>query len=714
MKYQARDNYIINWPEYPILRISLCFIVGIVVSDQYDIPLDFNFLGLVLFLMVVVFVTYSYQHTRIIIRMLSCSILIIAFSLGLLRGDLQKSTNRTFHYSKYVKDDNIIVGRFYSELKKKKRSSATIEVLQINGNNTVGKLLIYFSEADDLLNYQKGDIISCRGRIQPFKDTTNPLAFNYKEHLKYKGVDAQMFLKDSNHTLLGKERSNLVVNCAYKIRKWAVSIFEKRLKEKDELATASAMVLGYREHLSEELYISFSETGAVHVLAVSGLHVGIICMIFIVLFNRFQYEHVLFKTFKLIILLTVVWTYTLVTGASPAVMRAAVMFSLILIGRLWFEGVNVYNILAFSAMILLMYDPYLLFQLSFQFSYLALISIIYFQPRLERLYDTKHWVATKIWQLTTVSIAAQILVFPISIFYFHKFPTYFILSGVAAVFLATFILGLGLMLLCVDKISFIGDLFTSLYSGLLDGFLRIILWIQGLPYNNVDDVYISTHSVVVLYVAIGTLMFILSLRPKSYKDVFHKKLGRKRIAKWMLASCIIILLCNNIAFAYRVGNLKEMIVYDISKATAIDIFYGNQLFTLATDSIDLKKLSYACQAYHIYNGNPNKNYIEKGKTISFKGLKYDGSGLLSFDDKQIVLANEVGDKEGIPCFSDLILVTHGTSLEPKDILKDHFTNKVVLDNSIDYKLKKKWIEECKERKISIHDVYKSGIFRIKP
>jgi len=712
MKFQTRNNYVVNWPEYPLLRVTICFMAGIYLSDVSNIDLFTNVTISVSLLIAFVFLNVAFRQSKVNIRMLSLLLLLVGVTFGMFRGNLQKGSNNSFHYQKHICNENWIVGKMASELKKKKSISATIEVRQINNEKSSGKLLVYFNKKDSLVNYKIGDIIKIDGKVHKLKDNPNPQAFNFKDYLKYKGIDYQMFLKKGSHELIITGELSIVNNLAFEIRNWALSIFEKRLKDKDQLATASAMVLGYREHLNDELYTTFSETGAVHVLAVSGLHVGIICMIFIFLFNRIKIDGNVFKSFKLITLLSVVWIYALVTGASPAVLRAAVMFSFILLGRLWFKGANIYNILAFSALILLLYDPFLLFQLSFQFSYLALISIVFFQPHLERLYETKHWVTTRIWQLITVSIAAQILIFPISVYHFHQFPSYFILSGVAAVFLATFILGLGLLVLSLDQMPIIGDTVSTLYSYLLEGFLQIISGIQSLPFNKVDGIYISLSSVFVLYLLVGTVMFLISLKPQSYKDVFHKKSRRRKLAKIIVAGCITFLAVNSILFTYRISNQKELIVYDVSKSTAIDIFIGNKLYQISSDHIDESKLNYACQAYRVYNGNPDLISLTQNSNLQHDLLFWSKNGSMIFKGRHLFFANKENTQSSIPCESDIVLIVNNSILLPYQFLERHSTSLVVLDNSISYKVKNQWIHECRKRDIKIHDIRKNGVFRL--
>ena len=153
-------------------------------------------------------------------------------------------------------------------------------------------------------------------------------------------------------------------------------------------------------------------------------------------------------------------------------------------------------------------------------------------------------------------------------------------------FLATFILGCGLILLCVNGLPILSEIISFGYSCLLEVFIRIIESIQGLPYNNIDGVYISQRSVVLLYILIGTLMYLISIKPRGYKDVFYKKRKRRRISKLILASCISLLMVNSIFHSYRIQRLEELIVYDISQGTVLDIFGGGYRYTLKSKNVD--------------------------------------------------------------------------------------------------------------------------------
>jgi hypothetical protein len=207
-------------------------------------------------------------------------------------------------------------------------------------------------------------------------------------------------------------------------------------------------------------------------------------------------------------------------------------------------------------------------------------------------------------------------------------------------------------------------------------------------------------------------MFLLSLEPRNFKDILNKKFGRKRIAKMIIASSILLLLLNNLLFNKRVLNQNELIVYDVSKASVIDIFHGNQLFTIKSEGIDHKKIDFAAKSYRIFNGNPTKLEINQRKTVNIENFDFDGIGLLSFKDKLIFLVRGYNENDKIPCYSDVLLVTHNSGFPSANLLKYHSTKMVVLDNSIDYKTKKKWKNACVENNISMHDIYYDGVFKL--
>lgn len=718
MIYVNENSRILNWPEFPLVRVAILLILGIFVGSYMSISLYYQ-LGFTLLLFVLInVIQYSGSTRMMTIRLNSFLILILIFSVGVIRYSLQCTKYDNYHYTKYIDHSDYIVGQVIQEIKKKKASSSTLlSVQSVNGQPCRGKLLVYFNKRDSLLNYTLGDIIAVNGRATPIQGMKNPRAFDYKKYLANKGIDRQIFLKEDQHSLISQERLFFVFHFANEARNWALDILDHRLPDRDEFATASAMVLGNREHISEELKTAFSDTGAVHVLAVSGLHVGIVIMFFNFLFRRTRSESKHSKkVIKFIILTLVVIAYALITGASPAVVRASIMFSTLLLGRLWFDNTNVYNILAFSAILILLYDPNNLTDLGFIFSYLALISIVFFQPRLmrwiEQYYEPTHWLSIRILQLITVSIAAQILIFPMSISLFHKFPLYFILSGVFAVAMAPFILGFGLVLIMISWIPFISETIAVLLSLIIKVFLGIIYGIQMLPFNSVDNVWISKFSMICLYLAILAIMHLLAHKKTEYELFLNPSKMARNVAFSVTVLSIIGLFINSIYATYRIKTHNEMIIYDVNKTTLIDIYNGTKLNSIILDSASSAQLNYACRDNRIFHGNHLPEILNLESSITRNNFIYR-KGLMRFLEKNIYFLINAEIANSIPTHSDILLISHSCQIPPYSILNQHTTQKVVMDGSISYKMINQWKKECLKRNIPIHITKQDGAYILK-
>jgi competence protein ComEC len=716
LKYFDENSRILNWPEMPLVRVVILLILGIYSSQFLYIPIVYQ-LAVCLFLVSIIWIIQISKSSILsVVKSLSLLILFLVFCIGFFRQSLQKTSTDSHHYTKLLSQQDYLVGQIVQEVKKKKASSSTLLDLEsINGLSCRGKLLVYFNKVDSILDYGLGDIIAISGQPIDIQSSKNPKSFDYQNFMSNKGIDKQVFLKSGSHSLVKKDRLFLLLHYSNQARNWALGVLEKRLPDRDQFATASAMVLGNRDHISEELQSAFSDTGAVHVLAVSGLHVGIVIMLFNFLFRRIRSESKQFKKIiKFSVLTLIAIVYALITGASPAVMRASIMFSTLLFGRLWFDNSNIYNILSFSAILILLYNPNNLTDLGFIFSYLALISIVYFQPYfmnlIEKFYEPTHWVSIRITQLVTVSLAAQVLIFPMSIYYFHKFPIYFILSGVLAVAMAPFILGCGLLLIFTSIIPIWSTVNTIGFSLLLKVFLGIIYGIQMLPFNSIDNVWISMSSLVCLYMAILSIMYILTNRKSEYQRfISPKKTGRNN-AILIMSLSFWVLVGNSIYHTYRVKNHKELIVYDYNGGTLIDIYEGENLRTIASNNVDKNNIKYTCRDNRIYQGNLDpiplsldSNFVHNRLVIGYNCLMY-------FADKKILFLNSVDIEKVFPAQSDILLISHGCETSPYNFLDVHITKLVVVDSSISYKKRNQWKKECEKKSIPFFYTKKNGAY----
>ena len=310
----------------------------------------------------------------------------------------------------------------------------------------------------------------------------------------------------------------------------------------------------------------YSSSGAMHVLAVSGLHVGIIYLLLnslFLFFEKFKYG----KYLKAVFLILSLWAYALLTGLSPSVLRAATMFSFIIIGSALKRQTNIYNTLAASAFVLLLYNPYILLQVGFQLSYAAVLGIVYLQPKLYKLIYTKHWLLDKIWAITTVSIAAQLATFPLDIYYFHQFPNYFLLSNLFVIPLATFIIGGGVLLFVTSVIPFFPGSLAWVVNKILMLLNFSVQWVENLPYSLSLGISITVLETIIVYTII--ILFFSSIIK-----------WKPRLLQLSLALVIFFMILQ-IKEQYRTGKQQYFIVYDVPKERAIDFVDGNKNYFIA-------------------------------------------------------------------------------------------------------------------------------------
>ena len=288
-----------------------------------------------------------------------------------------------------------------------------------------------------------------------FKDLINPLnpnQFNYKSYLEKKYIYHQIFT--SEPSLLKTKTTNLTLfGIANNIRTHINGKLKLHNFKPDELAIINALLLGQRQDISEEVYTSYTNAGVIHILAISGLHIGLILLILEFIFKPVtRIKHG--KLINAILLVSIMWSFAIIAGLSASVTRAVTMFSIVAISKNLERPTNIYNTLAISALIIILFKPMFLFDVGFQLSYLAVFAIVAIDPLLYKLWKTKYWLLDNLWHTLTVTISAQFGIIPLSLFYFHQFPGLFFLSNLVIIPILSYILGagIGIMLLAVLNI----------------------------------------------------------------------------------------------------------------------------------------------------------------------------------------------------------------------------------------------------------------------
>ncbi|MBC7615200.1 MAG: ComEC family competence protein, partial [Pedobacter sp.] len=360
-----------------------------------------------------------------------------------------------------------------------------------------GKLLITVkTDSLNLNSFTYGDELIIAADCMSLNPPFNPGEFDFKSWLASKNVYMQTFIAQNSVIKTGLNKGSTILKYALILRKKQIEVYREILKDKEAFAVASTLILGYRADLSSETLSSYSKTGTIHALSVSGMHVGIIYVVLNWVLSFMDQKRRL-RIVKVLVICLLIWFYSLLTGFSPSVLRSAIMLTAYILAKSFNKHTNGYNILAFTAFCLLIYNPFLVWDVGFQLSFLAVLGLVYLHPKIYKwLYFKQRW-ADWIWSSVALSIAAQIATFPLSIYYFHQFPLYFIFSNLFILIPITLLMYLGISIL-LFKLYFLAPIFEWLIIFMNNG----LKWIANLPFSGINQIWIDKIQLSFLSIAI--------------------------------------------------------------------------------------------------------------------------------------------------------------------------------------------------------------------
>ena len=422
-----------------------------------------------------------------------------------------------------------------------------------------GNIILYLEKDSLAGTLRYGDVVIIENLYEEVRPPQNPGQFNYKRFLANQHIFHSSYRRSGSWRRIDTDKGSPLVRWSLQFREQALKVFSDQGLPEREFAVISALLLGYRQYLDEDLQREFAGAGAMHILCVSGLHVGIIYLVLKTLlsFLRRLPGGLYIQTLLVLIL---IWLYASITGFSPSVLRASTMFSFVATGQSLHRRTNIYNTLAASAMLLLIIDPYILTRIGFQLSYLAVLSIVSIQPMLYKQVQVKHKVLDKAWGIITVSIAAQAATGPLSLFYFHQFPNYFLLTNLIVIPLSGMIIYSGLFSLLVHSVPWLGYVAAKLLHGLLFMLQASVKHIEGLPYSTSGNIYFGLPETVLMFMVLVFGCIYLVVRRLRY-----------------LVVALAALLMVTAFFSYRSIQLhrqRHFVVYHVNQATVIDFFQG--------------------------------------------------------------------------------------------------------------------------------------------
>lgn len=706
------------YSNIPFIRFLIPFAIGIIIFRLFP---NFQFFYLLLILLFILFALLLVIH-RLIQRNFSIKFILawgVILNLILFIGGYTLADYRFPRYQHQHSNirNGLILGKILSTPEQKGKSlkiKVEIEAIHQNKNwiPTKGNALIYIPLDKKSLKLNVGDEIIFTPKLDSIPISGNPKEFNYQQYLAFHFISEMAFLKSDEWLKVSSDNSFSVSRTAEKVRNKVLYEFKSLNLPKDVYAIASAITLGYKNEIDAEIKQAYSSAGATHILAVSGLHVGIVYLVLHYLL--FFLKKRKWQTWlKFILILLSLWTYTFITGLSPSVLRAASMFSFFALGKQINRQSNIYNILAASAFMFLCINPFLLFDIGFELSYIAVIGIVYFQPKIRNWVFIKNKVLSFIWDLISVTIAAQLVTTPLSLYYFHQFPTYFLLSGIVLVPITSFVIYLTILTLFFSIIPQIANIFSIGLKYLVLFMNQYTKFIESLPLSIIPNIYINEIQLIILYLMlISITLFFIS------KKIVHLKY-----------SLIVIILFSLSVLVNKINTLnqKSIYVYNIKNCSTLNFIDGRQNILFAQfPEKKRNSINYSLKNHWLSLGLSAEKFIPFDQLTSqflFTNLNLIGNPNLFFKRhffnfygyKLLVINDDFFFKNKFNKIIevDAVILQRKAKVDLKKLLLYVHTKNIIIDSSVSQKKTNLWLKDAQELKISAHDCKTKGAWSIK-
>lgn len=691
-----------NWSELPFVRLLLPLITGILTAVYFPFTGNFYLSTFsiatawsVLALLAWVKYTY-YWRNSFGIWLHGC-----LFFLGIFLVLSDTDQTHPKHFSRFLSTENTVIGTVQHLNTNRSSPLAIIDVVAIAQQHTfweaIGKLQLSIQAGDQLM---PGDTIVLKARIHEVGPPLNPATFDYRRYLHFQNIDYQSFIKKDDWKLIAHCSKISFALLLQRWRRHCLEVLNATLQSPNERAVGQALILGYKEGLNQEVKLAYGQTGAMHVLAVSGLHVGIVCMALDRVLRPLRRRR-WGRWIRLIALLSGVWMFALLAGGAASVLRAATMFSFIVIGTTIHRRANIYNTLAASAFVLLCINPFFIMDIGFQLSYLAVAGIVFFQPLIYRWwYIPRRW-PDYFWKLTAVGLAAQITTFPISLVYFHQFPVYFWLSGWVVVPAAGIILSLGWGVMALHAFWLIGPITGWLLEAIILVMNKLVFVISDLPGGLIQNIQLEPIAVIALYGAILCFAIWLTARRGIWLLI---------TLAWFTFTAAV-----NGFHRWKAETRREIVIYAIKQHSAIDLFSGRYRTTFSDLEPESPQIEKACHPYRTACRIRKEIEIPISKDTAFEttSLLYK-NGICHFAGWRLAWMNALPFESPppVPLSIDYLILYGNPSISIAALQRYFDFRYLVVDGSNARTTVKQWQKACDVLGISLIDISQNGAYRI--
>lgn len=563
--------------KMPMLKILLPYMLGIVLAKYYvwtafsPLSMTLVLLALFIFITLLVLSNKPFHGKKLAITVL-CSLFLAALGYGWSIKSDPSVDDR--HFSNMEADYYIGVLDDEPVLRAKSvRFPLKINAVQQDGKTYKANGIMMVTLAKDSLAsipLQYGDKLLISNKKQTVNPPFNPKEFDYKAYLQNKNIWHQCYLQPYEYKVLENGHGNYLISYSLALRERLIEKFAAYMQHAEAFQVAIALIFGYRSQIDNTTLQAFSNTGTIHVLSVSGLHVGLVFVLlsFVLRWmDFFRYGRII----RCIIICLAVWVYVVLTGMAPPILRAGIMITFFLLSTAIGRKQVPLNTLATSALFILLFSPKALFDVGFQLSYMAMMGIFLLYPLMSYYYLPNNKYLRGIVAYSYVSIAAQLFTLPFVLYYFGQFPNYFLLANLFISVPSTLVMYIGIAL-AFSPLAPLSKVLGWTLDFLLDFCLNGLQWIESLPYSVIQGIEWSQTMVF-----LGTL-FIVSLI-----------IALNNTHKGMLFGCMLTLLAMTAVMNYQKMVKKRYSgwkIYNTRQAiTFANIYRGDVLLFSSYDSL---------------------------------------------------------------------------------------------------------------------------------
>ncbi len=675
----------------PFIVITISTILGILLGSSLEIKVSTTLIGLFssICALFIIWKMVDKPFSKTYIFTVAAIISFILFGLTLTKVHHPKNyPNHYTHFIPHKNAENSIGIQFSIKERLKPTSFYNVyiaSIKRIHNKKAKGLLLIRTQRKDSSQLLDVGSTYITCTQLESTPKPLNPNQFDYSNYLSKRYIYHRAtvsFDRLLQHNTTEKTSTHL----AHQIRNHINTKLSSYNITSKQLSIINALLLGQRQNISQETFKQYRDAGAIHILAMSGLHIGILLYILNFLLHPLESIKKYGKTIKLIFILLFLWCFAGIAGFSPSILRAVTMFSFLAIAVQIKSEFNTYNSLFISAFILLCFNPQYLFSAGFQLSYLAVFAIVWIQPKLDKLYKPKFFIDKKIWQTFTVTIAAQLGLLPLILFYFHQFPILFFISNLIIIPFLGGVLVLGFSVILLSLVDLLPEIIVMLLAKCIDFMNNVVGWVAHQDAWILKNIPFSVNMLIVSYFALIT--FIL----------MFQKLHMKRVRLALLSITAILLVLSY--EKHKSSRSNELIVFHRHYMSTIGVLKNQKLKLYSSDTIFNSNLNYLIGNYLTTNKASLDSLVSLKNTYNYK-------------KQQLLIIDQQGIYNIESMKPDVIILSNSPKINLNRMIDSLKPRQIVADGSNYTSLLDRWEKSCLQSKTPFHRTDKKGAYILK-